>query len=345
MQSTYRPLPVKLVLLLLQMLPAFCKHNERPTGTGFWKIPTGFRAYHLDTPLATAIASLLGRGARDLSVLDMGAGKGLYVRMLRTVGLRNVTGYEGVANIEYLTSGRIKRRDFTIPFEPCKRFDVVVCLEVAEHIPPRFESTFLSNVNCSAGSGLVISWAPPGQSGTGHVNLQSRKDALARLTALGFELDTMATRHISEQATLYWFKKNTLALRRKGQPSPFQAPVRLVADARSESDGLAAAEAAAARDEAARGLRAAAPALNPLAAEPLARALDRIRAGYAKLEARLDELQLTGSGAPKVDVLLQNALSEQHRGFDDLAQVGRPLIADAEAKVAAAREDGKYAGR
>ena len=68
-------------------------------------MPKGFRAYHLDSPLASSIATLLGRGRRsNLTVVDLGAGKGLYVRFLGTVGLRNVTGYEGVHNIEDMTA-------------------------------------------------------------------------------------------------------------------------------------------------------------------------------------------------------------------------------------------------
>ena len=37
-----------------------CRHNERPTATGAWWVPTGFRAYHLDAPIATGLANLLG---------------------------------------------------------------------------------------------------------------------------------------------------------------------------------------------------------------------------------------------------------------------------------------------
>jgi hypothetical protein len=322
--------PRSLLLLLLRLAwPACARHNEQPSPTGLWKIPTGFRAYHLDTQLATSVASLLGRGTRNVSLLDMGAGKGLYVRLLRTVGMRNVTGYEGVTNIEELTSGRIKQSDFTVPFQPCKQFDVVMCLEVAEHIPAHLEQIFLSNINCSAGQGLIISWAPPGQGGTGHVNLRSRQDALARLKALGFELDTMATRHIREQATLKWFRENTMALGRRGKPSPFQAPLRLVAEARPESIALQQHE---------KRTRLEAPSQLPLDAETLARALDRIRAGYAKLEARLDELKLTGPRALKVDVLLNNALAEQQKGFDQLAHVGRPMVRRGSAPASEGRD-------
>ena len=56
-------------------------------------MPTGFRAYHLDKGLANGVATLLGR-EHVMSRCYMGAGKGLYVRMLQTLGLPNVTGSE-----------------------------------------------------------------------------------------------------------------------------------------------------------------------------------------------------------------------------------------------------------
>ena len=292
------------LLLLCYCIRPCCGRHKRPTTTGAWVVPNGFRAYHLDSPLASSIATLLGRGRRsNLTVVDLGAGKGLYVRFLGTVGLRNVTGYEGVHNIEDMTSGRIQQREFTKPFGPCVRFDVFVCLGVAEHIPRDHEETFLRNVNCSAGDGLILSWAPPGQSGTGHVNLRSRADVIARLGALGFAVDAAASRFLGDQATLHWFKRNMLALRRRGQPSPFALDAPAVVEARGSvttSDQSTAEE--------------------PTASSIVA-ALNKMRAGYAKLEARLDELHLRST-----DVLLRSAMDEQLKGLNMLARVA-PRIA------------------
>ena len=225
-------LRVLLFLLVLMAVPApaSAKHNERPTKSGAWVVPTGFRAYHLDKGLANGVATLLGRGTRNVTLLDMGAGKGLYVRMLQTLGLPNVTGYEGVHNIKDLTSGRVQQREFTVAFEPCVGYDVVMCLEVAEHIPRKLEPIFLSNLNCSARHGIIISWAKMHQVGTGHVNLRSRVDVLKLMDELGFVPDNEASKRASEHATLPWFKTNILALHRRGEPSPFTiSPGSLIA--------------------------------------------------------------------------------------------------------------------
>ena len=266
------------------------RHNERPTATGAWKVPQGFRAYHLDHQLASAIATLLGRGRRNMTLLDMGAGKGLYVRFMRTAGMRNVTGYEGVSNIEEMTSGSIHQREFTQPFEPCVSYDVTMCLEVAEHIPHVHEPVFLRNLNCSARHGLVLSWAPPGQLGTGHVNLRSRAAVLKLLDDLGFVVDRAASRFLGEQATFTWFKKNMLALHRRGKPSPFEAANYTATLSSTSAKSLDSSTVLA--------------------------SLDHMRAAYAKIEARLDELHLA-----KSDVLLGQAMSEYRKALLKLSRV------------------------
>jgi len=290
------------LLALLAWRCVTAKHNERPTQTGAWAIPTGFRAYHMDSPLATAIATLLGRGQRNLTMLDMGAGKGLYVRFLSTVlGMTHVEGIEGVRNIEKLTNGRIKQADFTIPFERCRAFDVVMCLEVAEHIPTKSEETFLRNVNCSATRGLIMSWAPPGQGGSGHVNLRSRKEVLSLVGSYGFVLDGAATRFLGGQARLLWFKNNVLALQRSGERSPFEAS--------------------------GTSLRPAASSKQAPKGNPTGDVLNKLRAAYADIEARLDELGLVKSAPPHGvygsggDVLLERGLSGFHGALSTMAAI------------------------
>ena len=291
------------------------KHMERPTSSGLWRIPTGFRNYHLDTRLASGIATLLGRGQRNVTLLDMGAGKGLYVRYFRTAGLKNVTGYEGVPNIEELTAGRIKQRDFTKPFVPCQPFDVVVCLEVAEHIPKALESVFLANLNCSARAGVVLSWARMGQFGTGHVNLRDRADVLKTFDALGFVEDRRTSVFLRDQAYVTWFRRNMLALHRRGQPSPFQQVDTFALEPKpATTTGLDATSV-----------------------------LEELRGAYSKLEARLDEL----GGLPQKDVLINWGLGEYRKALlklSDAAKHRQRAEVKAEAAMAARSPNATHSG-
>ena len=50
--------------------------------------------------------------------------------------------------------------------------DLVVCLEVAEHLPKRASTSVVANVAKSADKYIAFSAAQPGQWGDGHINCQ-----------------------------------------------------------------------------------------------------------------------------------------------------------------------------
>lgn len=186
------------------------------TPTGAWKIPANY-AYNLDNNLAVFVAGLAGR---NNSLLDVGAGKGLYVRYLRNLGLR-ADGVEGVENVAALTSGLIRQQDLSAPFErPCRAYEWVTCLEVAEHVPAASEETLLSSLNCSARTGVVLSWATPGQTGAGHVNLRSHDYVVRRMRDFGFEHDTAASLGARRASFFPWFRKHLAVFRRAGAAAP-----------------------------------------------------------------------------------------------------------------------------
>jgi hypothetical protein len=54
-----------------------------------------------------------------------------------------------------------------------RRFDLVLCLEVAEHLPKhQAHNALIATLVKSTGNNLIFSAAQPGQEGTGHINLQ-----------------------------------------------------------------------------------------------------------------------------------------------------------------------------
>ena len=132
--------------MLLSFLTLLTRHGEQVTPTGSWKIPADFH-YHLDSNFATAIARLVRSECtlphRNCTVLDVGAGKGLYVRYWRGHGLE-ARGIEGVGNIETVTNGFIRQADLALLLprtsvvqadgtvvERCERYESewVTCLE------------------------------------------------------------------------------------------------------------------------------------------------------------------------------------------------------------------------
>lgn len=88
------------------------------------------------------------------------------------------------------------------------RYDWVLSMEVLEHIPAAYENVVLDNIVRAAGHGAVLSWAPPGQPGLGHINNKPLTYVKQAMTSRGFTMDDKTSATIRQQATYYWLRKN-----------------------------------------------------------------------------------------------------------------------------------------
>jgi len=133
-----------------------------------------------DRPLALALFGLFG-GQR---VLDMGCGRGWYTQIWRQAGIV-VDAIDGSPWVADDVPGAVVV-DLALPYDPPQKYDWVFCLEVGEHIPQEYECQFLDNVCNAATAGVVLSWAIPGQSGTGHVNCRDNAYVIAEMQRRGW---------------------------------------------------------------------------------------------------------------------------------------------------------------
>jgi 2-polyprenyl-3-methyl-5-hydroxy-6-metoxy-1,4-benzoquinol methylase len=77
------------------------------------------------------------------------------------------------------------------------RFDLAICLEVAEHIPTAKSRALIENL-CQLAGLVLFSAAPPGQGGTGHVNEQSWDYWQRLFSAEGFVEDVSLGRALRD---------------------------------------------------------------------------------------------------------------------------------------------------
>jgi hypothetical protein len=108
------------------------------------------------------------------SVLDVGCGVGTWLAVAQANGAA-IEGVEGawISGVDDLAVGRelIKVDDLEGNWTVSGRFDLAICLEVAEHLSPDAGSRLVDTL-CAASPLVLFSAAIPGQGGNGHVNEQ-----------------------------------------------------------------------------------------------------------------------------------------------------------------------------
>lgn len=182
------------------------------TATGFWETEANY-VYYLDLRLADELVHFF----KDASVTEFGAGHGCYTEYLasRNVSIRAFDGSPDIAN---RTQNLVQTADLSRNLSLGKS-DWVLCFEVAEHVPQKYEETFVKNLDEHNKKGILLSWSslkPP--HGVGHVNPQSEKWVVERFAQLGYRVDAKPTQILRHSALFPWFRSNVLVFLRQNAP-------------------------------------------------------------------------------------------------------------------------------
>ena len=147
------------------------------------------------------------------SVLDVGCGRGVWLAEWIRQGVADAHGVEGAYVAESRLSvppERISWYDVSRPFDLGRRFDLIVCLEVAEHIPVERADELLDNL-VRHGDQIVFSAAIPGQGGADHVNERPLEYWREKFAGRGFScFDPLRRRILEERKVEPWYRYNTL---------------------------------------------------------------------------------------------------------------------------------------
>jgi len=113
-------------------------------------------------------------GKLPSSLLDVGCGTGTWLRAAINAGLTDVVGIDGaeIPENRLLVSKQYFRwMDLTKPIDLGRKFDSVLCLEVAEHLEKQHAEVLVDTL-VSHSDNVVFSAAIPDQLGQHHVNCQ-----------------------------------------------------------------------------------------------------------------------------------------------------------------------------
>jgi SAM-dependent methyltransferase len=160
---------------------------------------------------AQAVVPILLELVRPTSVIDVGCGTGTWLERFHADGIEEIFGIDGEwidRSKLRIPAERFEVADLAQPPAGSRRFDLVVSLEVAEHLPAESADAF---VDLLAGLGPVVAFsaAIPGQGGSGHVNEQWPRYWQQRFAARGFvPFDVVRARIWTDGRVAWWFRQN-----------------------------------------------------------------------------------------------------------------------------------------
>jgi len=145
------------------------------------------------------------------SVADVGCGVGRWLTEFQRLGAERILGLDGAhVDPEWLSIPKSSFRavDLSKPFQLDNRFDLTVCLEVAEHLPDSSAADLVHSLTQSAPI-VLFSSAIPSQGGTDHKNERWPEYWRRLFEREGYQrFDLIRPRIWKNRAVKYWYRQN-----------------------------------------------------------------------------------------------------------------------------------------
>jgi SAM-dependent methyltransferase len=167
---------------------------------------------------AREIVPLVIELVQPKSVIDVGCGVGTWLSVFNQCGVQDFCGIDG----DYVDRNMLEIpeqcffvSDLTGPIQLNRQFDLVVSLEVAEHLPDTCAEIFVDSLT-KLGPVILFSAAIPHQGGTHHVNEQWPDYWVKYFQALGYSvIDCIRSKIWANDKVDYCYAQNTFLFVRK----------------------------------------------------------------------------------------------------------------------------------
>ena len=153
------------------------------------------------------------------SVLDVGCGRGAWLKACHELGSNNLHGYDGNWNSQSQMideSIEFTSVDLNKPFSLNEKVDLLITLEVAEHLEPSCSAQFVKSIT-NASNSVLFSAAYTGQGGTNHINEQPHSYWASLFIKNGYiPFDLFRPYFWGDKRVGFWYRQNTFLYLKKG---------------------------------------------------------------------------------------------------------------------------------
>lgn len=147
------------------------------------------------------------------SILDVGCGIGTWLSVAKELQVKEVLGIDGTyvdRDLLKVDSTEFLEYDLRSPLNLQKKFDLALCLEVAEHLPDSSSGVLVQSL-CKHSDVIVFSAAIPGQGGQNHLNEQWPSYWVQLFEKEGFLCyDILRPVFWNNEQVEFWYKQNML---------------------------------------------------------------------------------------------------------------------------------------
>jgi glycosyltransferase involved in cell wall biosynthesis len=168
---------------------------------------------HEEKPWADRLAQYIKQELDPKSVLDIGCGPGIYVDSLRDLGVEAV----GI-DVDDRVHGKPHLTYQSLFDLTTQQAQVVICMEVAEHIAKEKENLVVERVVGAVEHTLIWTAAAPGQGGIGHINCKDKQIWADKLSEAGlvrnFDKEAKLIAYAMQGIHMGWFRNNLLYFER-----------------------------------------------------------------------------------------------------------------------------------
>lgn len=174
-----------------------------------------------NTTSAECVLKVLFEYIQPKSVLDVGCGNGSWLKAFTAYGVEDILGLDGFYVPQeslLIPKDKFQGVDLSQPIRLEKKYDLVVSLEVAEHLPEAAADTFIETLITHADT-ILFSAAIPMQGGLNHINEQYLSYWLKKFEQHSYLFyDLIRPRIWDNDKIFFWYRQNIVIAANQNSP-------------------------------------------------------------------------------------------------------------------------------